>query len=340
MQSRLRLSAAVLLSFMLFSCSNKDNIPDVSNIKIDIMTQRFEKELFGVDSAHLAPQLDKIIAHYPSFGENFLSQVLNCNPKWSTDTIVSYVGGFTNAYRKVYDTVSIVFKDFSPWEKEIKQALQFVHHYFPEYKLPSKIITFIGPIDGIGDALSDDAIIVGLQDHLGQDYSLYQSEYIQQTYPSYVSKRFEPSYIVVFAVKNIISQLYPENTDDKPLVQQMVEKGKRLYVLSKLLPYKEEYKIIGYTKEQLDGCYKNEREIWDLFLQNNLLQNIDDNVNKSYVEDGPKTQELGEEAPGNIGSFAGWQIVKKFMSKNPKMYLKDLMSADPEKIFEEAKYKP
>jgi hypothetical protein len=97
----------------------------------------------------------------------------------------------------------------------------------------------------------------------------------------------------------------------------MVDKGRKLYMLSQLLPDKEEYKLIGYTEQQLKDCYKNESQIWDLFVQNNFLQTIDNNIIKNYVEEGPKTQELGEGSPGNIGSFTGWQIVKKIHGKKP-----------------------
>ena len=134
--------------------------------------------------------------------------------------------------------------------------------------------------------------------------------------------------------------MFPETADDNPLIQQMVEKGKRLYVLSKLLPTTEEYMLMGYTANQLKDTYANERRVWDLFIQNNLLQVIDNNIIKNYIGEGPKTQELGEGAPGNIGSFVGWQIVKKYMQKNPGISLPDLMKMNPETIVQEAKYKP
>ena len=120
----------------------------------------------------------------------------------------------------------------------------------------------------------------------------------------------------------------------------MVEKGKRLYVLSKLLPHTDEYKLIGYTKEQLIAVYEHEPAVWNLFVQNNFLQTIDNNIIKNYIGESPKTQELGEASPGNIGSFAGWQIAKKFMLKNPEYSLLQLMNTDSEKIYQEAKYKP
>ena len=327
-------------SVVFLSCDNGDKIPDVSNIRIEIKTMRFEQGFFSLDTTNFTANLDKLLVTYPSFGENFLATVLNADPHWSADSVADYAQGFITAYKPVYDTAQIVFKDFDPYEKEIKQGLQFVKYYFPDYKIPGKIITYIGPLDGYGDILSDDAIIVGLHHHLGKKYSLYNSQIVQETYPEYISRRFEPDYIAVNCMKNFVLDIYPEKMDDKPLVQQMVEKGKRLFVLSKLLPHTEEYKLIGYTKEQLKAVYEHEAAVWDLFVQNNFLQTIDNNIIKNYIGEGPKTQELGEASPGNIGSFAGWQIVKKYMQKNEKLSLQELMLTDAEIIFQSAKYKP
>ena len=321
----------LLIAIILFSCNNADKTPNVSNIKVELSSLRFEKDLFALDSSNYTTNLDLLISKYPTFGENFLATILNTDPKWSADSAADYVHGFTTAYRKVYDTAQIVFKDFTPYEKEIKKGLQFVKHYFPAY---------IGPLDGYGDILTDDDILVGLQHHLGKKFSLYKSTLVQETYPEYISNRFEPDYIAVNCMKNIVNDLYPEKMDDKPLVQQMVEKGKRLYILSKLLPKTQEFKLIGYTEEQLKAVYEHEPAVWDLFVQNNFLQTIDNNIIKNYIGEGPKTQELGEASPGNIGSFAGWQIVKKFMQKNPKTSLIELMATDAETIFQQAKYKP
>lgn len=332
------------LSFLAFlfllGCNNSNNVPDISNIKADLKIMRFEQDLFTLDSADYANRLNKLIAGYPSFGENFLATILNTDPGWSADSAADYVHGFTTAYRKVFDSSQMVFKDFSPWKKDIQQALKYTKHYFPTFKVPSKIITYIGPLDGYGDILSDDAIIVGLQHHLGKNFSLYKSEMVQEVYPEYISSRFEPGYIAVNCIRNIVQDLYPERLDDKSLVLQMVENGKRLYVMSKLLPKTEEYKLIGYSEAQLKAVYEHEASVWDLFVQNNFLRTIDNNIIKNYIGEGPKTQELGEASPGNIGSFAGWQIVKKYMAKNPKTSLIELMNLDGEILFQQAKYKP
>ncbi len=74
-----------------------------------------------------------------------------------------------------------------------------------------------------------DAIIIGLHQHLGKDFSMYSTPVVRETYPGYISARFTPEYIPVNTMKNIVTDLYPEKFEDKSLVVQMVEKGRRLF---------------------------------------------------------------------------------------------------------------
>jgi uncharacterized protein YjaZ len=97
---------------------------------------------------------------------------------------------------------------------------------------------------------------------------------------------------------------------------------------------------LGYTEKQYTESKQREAVIWDLFIQNNILQSIDNSIIKNYIGESPKTAELGDASPGNIGSFCGWQIVKKYMNKFPETSLESLMTADAEMIFQQAKYKP
>ncbi len=335
----MRVIISLLLSLFIISC-NSSNEPDISKVKVVLSTQRFEQGLFSLDTNKMPEKLDELIRKYPSFGENFITTILNTDPSWSADSANGYVAGFIQAYRKVYDTAQKVFTDFEPYESEIKKGIQYLKYYFPAYKVPSKVITYIGPLDGFGDILSEDAFIVGLHHHLGKNFSLYQSDYVNETYPRYISNRFEPEYISINCMKNVVNDMYPEKYIDKSLLIQMVESGKRLYLLQKLLPEKKEYMLIGYSEQQMKDCYTHEKMIWDLLVQNNLLQTTDNNVITNYMGESPKTKELGDASPGNIGSFAGWQVVKNYMQKNPEKTPDVLMKEDAEMIFEKAKYKP
>lgn len=331
---------AAVFVFLGSGCNNNNTAPDVSAVKVSLSTQRFEQDFFGLDSTRFEEAFEKLMMKYPGFGENFVTTILNTDPKWPADTALNYIKSFIAAYRLVYDTSQKVFADFKPYEKQVQKSLQYLKHYFPQYPAPKKIITYIGPMDGYGDILDIDAFVVGLHQHLGSNYSMYKSALVRETYPDYISSRFDPDYIAVNCMKNVVLDMYPEKPDDKTLVVQMVEKGKRLYLLQKLVPFAKDNQLIGYTEKQLKESKAREAAIWDLFVQNGLLQSIDNSVIKNYIGESPKTTELGEAAPGNIGSFAGWQIVQKFMSKFPETSLSWLMTMDAETLFSQAKYKP
>jgi hypothetical protein len=64
-------------------------------------------------------------------------------------------------------------------------------------------------------------------------------------------------------------------------------------------------------------------------------------VIQTYIGEGPFTQGFSQElSPGNIGQWLGWQIIKKYLSKNPDITPEELMKTDSKIILEEAKYKP
>lgn len=336
----MRFIISLILLAVLFSCNNQHKIPDVSNVKVTLTTQRFEQSFFSIDTNQIIPQVDALIAKYPSFGENFMGTILGLDPKWSADTTALFLKQFIVFNKTVYDTSQKLFSDFSTYEAQIKKALQFVKYYYPQYKIPTKIITYIGPADGYGDILDEDVFYVGLHAHLGANFAMYKTGMVQEIYPDYITARFTPDYIVVNCMKNIVLDMYPEKNEDKRLLIQMIEKGKRLYLLNQFLPETPEHQLIGYTVAQLKDCYEHEAVIWNLFTQNNFLQTADNNLIKNYVSEGPKTAELGEKAPGNIGSFAGWQIVKKYMQNNTEVKLDSLMRMDCEKLYQATKYKP
>lgn len=332
---------ALIVLILFFSCTNNKNTPNLSDINLPIKVKRFEKDLFALHSNASFSEIDALYSNYPLFGDLFFSTILNADPSWSKDTLMLYTQSFLTAYRSIYDTCNILYKDFSPYSNEIIDGLKRMKFYFPkDDSLPKNIITYIGPLNGYGDVMSPGIMAIGLHDHLGADASYYQSSIVREVYPEYITRHFTPASISVNALKNIILDRYPESIDDLPLASQMIEKGKRLFFLQKLLPEKAPENIIGYTEKQWKDCIAHEASIWQIFIQNNLLQSNNYALNKNYIGESPKTRELGDSSPGNIGSFCGWKIIDVFMLKNPKTSLQQLIIMPAEEILQKAKYKP
>lgn len=337
-----------LLLCTLLACRDKDT-PDVSGISVTLKAERFDKDFFAVDTNNLMPSLQRLGQQYPHFMTDYFQNILGLPPfSEQGEEATRLVKQFIRDYMPVKEAVDKTFASTRSIEEAVRSGLQFVKYYFPAYKTPERLIFFIGPMDALyqaslasyGDAITTGGLAVGLQLHLGKDFSLYTSEMGRSLYPAYISRRFTPEYIPVNCIKNVIDDIYPEKTTDKTLVEQMVEKGKRLYVLDKLMPETPDTLKIGYTDFQLKGCYKNEGRIWNFFLVNSLLLNNDPAILKSYLGEAPSTPELGEGSPGYIGLFTGWQIVKKYMEKHPDLKLPELLQIPAMKVYEESKYKP
>jgi hypothetical protein len=339
---KIKIILGVVISSFLFSfCTSKKNIPDVSSIKIDLKILRFEKDLFALDTANLSPSLDVLNQKYISFLPDYLYSVLALTPR--PEATINELKLFLkdSMYRSIYQDATKKFVSLDEVQAELIFSLKLTKYYFPKYQIPINLYTFIGPVDGVGTAItSDHSFAVGLQGYLGKDYPIYQDAYIAQTYPPYKTRRFEERYIATNCIKNVIEELFPDKSNGRPLAERMIEQGRRLFLLDALLPTTADTIKTGYTKKQLKECFDNEKAIWAFFVSNNLLFEREPSRVSPFVTDGPKTQELSETAPGNIGQFTGWQIVKKWMEANPKMSLAKLMSTPVMTIFNEANYKP
>ncbi|MEO8822817.1 MAG: hypothetical protein ABI366_04520 [Ginsengibacter sp.] len=346
-----RLLICLIIVAFFISCNNNKKIPDVSSIKVKLDTKRFEKDFFEMDTTKVAQSMNSLLQKYPDFLPAFTANMLGLD----LDSLLvpgnrqaQGVRMFVHDYMPLKDSAELLYKNFNDETKSIENGLQFVKYYFPDYKIPQSIITFIGPINanfetsfGVqGDVLTTHSFGIGLQLHMGKDFSFYKSSEGMEEYPEFLSNNFDKDHIPVNCMRNIIDDLFPSKIKGKPLIEQMVDRGRRMYLITKFLPRTPEYLCMGYTKNQMKDAEKNEAVIWDFFLTNNLLNKTEDNMVQNYIGESPKTQELGEGAPGNIGTFAGLQIVKKFMKLYPETKLDELMQKEAREIYDKSKYKP
>lgn len=342
---------ATLLFFLLagLACREQKR-PDVSRIQVNLEVTRFERDFFSLDTNQLEAGLYSLEQKYPVFLPDFFTHISGIPWTGSEKNPQHFavIKQFLHDYRSVFDSTEKNFADIRPQAEEIRAAMRLIKYYFPEYPLPNRWITYIGPFDAIfqaslgsySDVLMPAGIASGLQLHLGASSPIYQDPVILSLYPAYLSRNFSPATMAVNAIKNLIDNLYPEQVRDRPLLEQMIEKGKRLYLLDQFMPDVADTLKIGYTHEQLEGCYRQEGRIWNFFMSSNLLYNSEPGLIKNYIHEGPQTPELGQGSPGYIGLFVGRQIVEAFMQRHPETSLKALLATDARKLYEASKYHP
>jgi len=58
------------------------------------------------------------------------------------------------------------------------------------------------------------------------------------------------------------------------------------------------------------------------------------------MDERPKTLEIGNDCPGRIGEWVGWEIIKKYMAVQ-QITLPELMeTSDAQQLFMQSRYKP
>lgn len=331
---------------LLISCGGPAK-PDVDGIKVDLVSNRFEKDFFSIDTTQIEKELDRLETKYPDFLPVFIFKILGLEGIDSSQ-ITPALLKFIQDYRPIYDSTKSMEAGINQATEEVKASLKLVRYYFPTYPLPTEFITFVGPIDafaygetgGYGEIITPTALCAGLQLHLGSNSMVYKSEAGLQLYPEYISRRFTVEYIPVNCMKNIIDDIYPAKNNIRSLIEIMIEHGKRMYLLDLLMPDADEALKLGYTTNQLKGVKKNEGFIWNYFTENNLLYETDLARIRSYVSDGPYTTELGEQSPGFISLFIGKQIIYAYMNRHPDTKIQSLLSMEPKKILSGSAYKP
>ncbi len=323
---------------VIFSC-NEGQKPDVSEIKLAIKIQRFDKDLFEGKGKPVNGTDQLLAQRYGAFYDDFTHRMVG-NPSLSGTEVLTALYK-DQAYTDLNNEVDSVFPNLKKVEDDLTQSFKYIKHYYPKIKVPR----FISLLSGFAYQITtgDDYMGIGLDMFLGKDSKFYGA--LVQSIPMYQSRRFEPQYIVPRVTEVYArEELFKERDEDRSFLSKMIYNGKILYFMDQILPEATADTVkIGYTEKQLGWCQTFEGNIWGYFLENELLYQTDYQKIQTYLTDGPFTPQLGEKrssAP-KLGVWIGWQIVRKYMKENPAITLQELMAdTDYQKILTLAKYKP
>jgi len=338
-KSRFRQSYLFFLCAVLFFSCGKSKKPDVSDVKLTIKVERFDKELYQGKGKNVQVTNSMLHQKYGAFYEDFIFKMVG-NDSYTSQQVLQ--GLYEDkAYTDLNHEVDSVFPNLNKVETELTQSFKYIKYYYPKIQIPR----FIGFLSGFAyqTPIGDNYIGIGLDMFLGKDSKFYGA--LVRSIPLYLSKRFTPEYIVPRVSEYYVREnLFKERDEDRSLLSKMIYNGKVLYFMDQIMPDTMPDSIkIGYSDKQLAWCKSYEAEIWGFYLESNLLYETDYPKIQVYLSEGPFTPGLGEKnasAP-KLGVWTGWQIVRKYMEENPEVTLQQLMAeTDAQKILTKSKYKP
>ena len=328
------LTAGLLIN----SCgpTGSKHVPDVSGIAVQAPVQRFEQDLFALDTTHLDTSLRQLAQKYPDFLPFFLTKVV-FDPTDPNETPQQALVNFAMAppLRRLYDSCEAAYPDLRWLQQDLEQMMRYYRYYLPGKPVP-RFVTAITEFFTDAYAINDSLVLIGLDMFMGEDFSGYNPD----DFPQYLRRQFRREYITTKVALTLASRLVGPPSGER-IIDHMVNNGKILYLVDALLPTVPDSMKMGYTQAQIEGCYANEQEVWARLLELNVLYQPLGSKNQKIVEPSPSTDNVFQEAPGEIGNWVGWQIVKSYMQRYPNTSFEELVNLrDTQQFLEKAKYKP
>jgi gliding motility-associated lipoprotein GldB len=327
--NRIRLSY-ILLFLSFFSCNRNRCIPypDTSDIEINVEFERLELEVLNHETTQ---ELSEFLNSHLAFKEFFLDA-----SKYPNEEILlqNYAALLKNpGIDTVYKETLYVFNDFEALEKEFLHAFSLIKYYYPEF-IPPVIQTGITGL--IHDHYVSDSVII-----IGLDYFTGKNATYKPMLPEYIRNRFRKEAILPNTILLLSNQYNKTDYKDNTLLAEMIYYGKAYYFTKQMLPCTPDSLIIGYSTEDLENIERGIEIIWANFIENQALYETSHIIKDKFIAERPKTIEIGEDCPGRIGRWIGWEIVKNYMKKNPEVGLNELMeNNNAQEIFNLARYKP
>jgi hypothetical protein len=318
--------------------SRKNAAPDVSHLDVPFRLLRFDQDVFALDTTNLEEEMRRLSDKYPDlitlFTETLIRDQTNPN-----ETPQQALKAFLTAplTRALYDSVQLKYGDLRRLEPQLHNMMRYFRYYFPDRPTPA-ITTIISEFGVDAFTYGDSLCGIGLDMFLGAESAYYD---VPEIFPVYLRRNFTEPHIPARLARTIAQHVVGPPPSGGRLIDYMLHNGKVLHITSSLLPTVPDSLIMGYTREQLSGCVANEAQVWARLLDQNLIYHADYNKFRKLVEPSPNAPIVFTEAPGEIGNWVGWQIVRSYMERHPETSMSTLIQPiEAQKFLEESRYKP
>jgi len=329
----------LLLCFMMMTgCKQNSayNQLKVKEYKVEPWI-RYENLLTLVDTLNPAEGLRKLELLYSEFTNIYFLRVIN--DQYQPDTSFQKIFSLyqkSPIIKDLYRNEVGKFGDLKQEEEDYSASFARLQAMIPGVKKP-KVFTCLTEF-GVGVFSTSDTVMgISLDLYLGKGNKYYNVE----VWPAYVQHNMNKDNMVSNLLKNFIRNTLLPQREPKTLLDYMVQQGKEVYLLSRMIQPERDTLIYGYTKKQLNFCRENEKEMWSFFLSEKMVYSEDFKKIQKYVDIAPTSPGMPADSPGRTSAYLGGAIIEAYMKRHPDMPIhKMLQEINSQKILEEARYKP
>ena len=332
-----RVLSVLIFSLVLCGCGNRyQYIPkDIEPVTIDIV--RFDSALLAVRADSTMQDVRRLYAEYEAFIPLYVEGVLRLpmsDTAYFSEQLAIFLVDTTMGLAQTNALAKEQFANIDSIQNTLNIAFSRLHYLYPDWVIPTVYLF----VSGFNSTVIyyENMLGVGVDMYLGSDYPYYN-----QVVYDYQKSTMEKEYVVRDIMSMYLTYNIAYNSEYNRLLEQLIFRGKQLFLLSQLLPDTPAWQVIGYTPEQWRWCEQNERAIWNRIMEKRDLFKTESRILNSYINEGPFTAEVTQDSPGRLGLWVGWQIVKSYMHHNQDITIHDLINeGDAQKILEQSFYKP
>ena len=271
-----------------------------------------------MDTNHISKGITGLFKRYPEFSSDYFTRILQVDPIHDTQKIKKYYKELSPIYNA---TLGLNASDSI--SHHLNKVLARFHFYFPSYKMPETLIYYISPYSTYFNVLNEHYLGIGLQ--------------ITQQ-PTYLAEQ-----IPFYCIQNLLDDHLMNDKKEATLLYQMIEAGKRQYILQKINLQIADTVLWNYPPIQLKAVQEQEATIWQYLVEQKMLMSKERIDALNIMSDAPQNSLLGASLPGNIGKYIGYKIVLAYMNRQNKTTydnLEKLAATSASIIYAEAGYHP
>jgi len=304
-------------------------------VQVEII--RFDNALMNVTKETSLQDVRVLYAEYETFMPVFTENILGIaadDTLYLADALPQFLEDTLYGFKETNEQVKQQFANIEDIQNELNKAFTRIHYLYADLTIP----TIYFYISGFNASIlfMDEDIAVGTDMYLGSNWKYYNRVVYE-----YQKKNMRKECIPIDVVSAYLFRNLPYTYSKNRLLENMIYRGKMMYILSLLMPDYPNYEIMGYTKEEWEWCERNELAVWNTMMDKRDLFKTESMVLTSYLNDGPFTSEVSQESPGRLGTWIGWRISQSYMEHNPNVSIQQLIeNSGAQEILENSFYKP
>ena len=329
----------VLIIISFCACHRKDKSkpqPKVDEVvvkqnieQMHVHIHRYDVDLWNINRDSILQSLQNMQSEYAFFlGDSIRPEGVQQIKNYLNDPII----------KKLYKEVQNVYADCNFLEQAFDSAFALLQYHFPNAVIPQIYTAITGLYYEMPIMFYDTTLVIALDLYLGSNYKMYKQ--LGPAVPQYVYHRFSKEYILSDCFKEMAFK-YIEYNQATSVLDEMLIEGKRMMFASVMLPNVHDTLIYGVSRSKLQWAVDNEADIWSYIVNQDLLYSKNKSDVRTLIGEAPFTACFGNQSPGRIGAWIGWNICRAWVKNNPDKPIRELMQEkNSQKILKESKYKP